>query len=129
MSASLQMAECWHPISMATRCSQQQRASFHGDRCAGSSAPGMLNAEVGRLKGFHHRFSEDFAPRLSRRPKDREKRSVPETFVTPLVSWDHRRRTGALQQAICRYTGRSRYFCVYVKTTLRPVRELRLLRI
>jgi hypothetical protein len=31
MSASLQMAECWHQISMAARFFQQQGASFHRD--------------------------------------------------------------------------------------------------
>jgi hypothetical protein len=51
MSASLQMAECWHPISMATRCFQQEGASFHKDRSAGGSALGMLNAELEGRKG------------------------------------------------------------------------------
>jgi hypothetical protein len=31
MSASLQMAECWHQLSMATRFFQQQGVSFHRD--------------------------------------------------------------------------------------------------
>jgi len=41
------MAECWHETSLATRRFEQQRPSFHGDRCAGSAAPGMLNADLG----------------------------------------------------------------------------------
>jgi hypothetical protein len=45
-SASLQMAEYWHQTSMATGFPQQQAASFHGDCCAGRSAPGMLNPHV-----------------------------------------------------------------------------------
>ena len=42
VSASSQMAECWHQVSMATTLFRQQAASFHGDWCAGSSDPEML---------------------------------------------------------------------------------------
>jgi hypothetical protein len=59
MSASLQVAECWHQISMATRFRQQQRASFHGDRCAGGSDLGMLNAELGKTGKLPRKPGQD----------------------------------------------------------------------
>ena len=64
MSASLQMAECWHAISMATRFFQQQCPSFHGNHCAGSLAPEMLNTELGNRKALNHRFAEGFGRSL-----------------------------------------------------------------
>jgi hypothetical protein len=57
MSASLQMAKCWHHISMATRFFQQQGASFHGDCSAGSSALEML--QLGGRKGFERPFGKE----------------------------------------------------------------------
>jgi hypothetical protein len=39
---------------------RQQSASFHGDRCAGRSDPGMLDAELGEPEVIDHRFGEDF---------------------------------------------------------------------
>jgi hypothetical protein len=95
LSASLQMAEYWYQISMATRFFQQQGASFHGDRCAGSSGPEMLNAELGKRKGFDHRFGEDFGPSVGRKTQgSRETSSARETFVALHGSRDRWRRTG-----------------------------------
>jgi hypothetical protein len=55
----------------------------------------MLNAELGKRKGFDHRFGGNFGPSVERKTQgSRETSLARETRVTLRGSWDRWRRTG-----------------------------------